>query len=116
MRQHPSWLWKALRSHETGFAMNALIDTLNNLRRPGLLMRAARHGALDYDRSRDLKRLMKRDVVPGPVEALSVMIEMEERAEAARQNADAGYSVARHIDLLVAIIAEAALVRRVLQG
>lgn len=96
--------------------MMSVLDQIAALRRPGLLMRAARHGAQDYDRSRDLKRLMKREVTPGPIEALNAVLEMEERAEAARQNADAGYSVARHIDLLVAIIAEAALVRRVLQG
>jgi hypothetical protein len=95
--------------------MTTLLEQIGALRRPGLLMRAARHGAVDYDRSRDLKRLMRRDVTPGPVEALSAVLEMEERAESARQNADAGYSVARHIDLLVAILGEASLVRRVLQ-
>jgi Family of unknown function (DUF6477) len=100
----------------TGTIMKTVLDQLAALRRPGLLMRAARHGALDYDRSRDLKRLMRRDVTPGPVEALTVVMEMEERAEAARQNADAGYSVARHIDLLVALVGEASLVKRVLQG
>lgn len=96
--------------------MNFALDRLAALRRPGLLMRAARHGAVDYDRTRDLKRLMRRDVTPGPVEALHAVMEMEEKAEAARQNADAAYSVARHIDLLVAVLAEASLVRRALHG
>jgi hypothetical protein len=101
-------LWR----NQSGAAMTSLLSTIANLRRPCLLMRAARHGVLDYERSRDLKRIMRRDDVPSPREALSAVLQLEERAEDARLNADLGYSVARHIDLLVALIGEAALLRR----
>jgi len=105
-----------VKNQPTGKIMNALLAALTDLKRPGLLMRAARHGALDYNRSRDLKRIMKSDAVPGPIEALGDLIRLEERAEVARKNSDMGYSVSRHIDLLIALIAEATLVQRVVQG
>ena len=92
--------------------MNTLLNRLETIRRPRLLMRAARHGLMDYDRSRDLKRLFCSDVIPSPVLALSEVIEMEARLEDARRTDDMRYSVARHIELLVALIAEATLVQK----
>ena len=82
---------------------------LSSLRRPRLLIRAARFGLLDYKRERDLKRLMKTNSVPSPARALQKLIEEEARVEATRQDADAAYSVSRHIELLVAMMAEARL-------
>jgi hypothetical protein len=37
--------------------MADIMGILSNLRRPRLLVRAARHGLQDYDRKRDLRRI-----------------------------------------------------------
>ena len=82
---------------------------LANLRRPRLLMRAARFGLGEYRRDRDLRRLV-RDTAPE--ETLPRLIAVEQRLEETRLAGDASYSVARHIDVLIALLAEAQLLRR----
>lgn len=83
---------------------------LANLRRPRLLMRAARFGLGDYRRERDLRRLVQ--TAASPEVTVPRLIEVEERLEATRLSGDASYSVARHIDVLIALLAEAQLLRR----
>jgi hypothetical protein len=83
---------------------------LAGLRRPRLLMRAARFGLGDYRRERDLRRVLKQAV--SAAEMLPQLIEVESRLEATRLAGDASYSVARHIDVLIALLAEAQLLRR----
>ncbi|MFP5479538.1 MAG: DUF6477 family protein [Alphaproteobacteria bacterium] len=83
---------------------------LANLRRPRLLMRAARFGLGDYRRERDLRRLV--DGTASPEVTVPRLIEVEEKLEATRVAGDASYSVARHIDVLIALLAEAQLLRR----
>lgn len=79
------------------------------LQRPRLLIRAARHGLADYRRERDLKRLIGTGGQAGPDAALPRLMQEEERMETRRLCGDLGYSFARHIDLLIAVIAEARL-------
>ncbi len=83
---------------------------LSNLRRPRLLMRAARFGLDDYRRDRDLRRLVR--CGSSPEQTVPCLLDEEERMEATRRRGDAAYSVARHIDLLIALMAEAQLLRR----
>jgi hypothetical protein len=83
---------------------------LANLRRPRLLMHAARFGLGDYRRDRDLRRLLKG--ASSPEDTVPHLIEVEEQLEATRLAGDASYSVARHIDVLIALLAEAQLLRR----
>ncbi|WP_103256340.1 DUF6477 family protein [Tabrizicola aquatica] len=83
---------------------------LSNLRRPRLLMHAARFGLGDYRRERDLRRLVQS--ATSPEVTLPQLIAVEERLEATRVAGDASYSVARHIDVLIALLAEAQLLRR----
>lgn len=90
--------------------MSDCCTLLANLRRPRLLMRAARFGLGDYRRERDLQRLVKR--TGSPQDTLPHLMEVEEQLEATRQSGDASYSVARHIDVLIAVLAEAQLLRR----
>jgi hypothetical protein len=61
---------------------------LKDLRRPRLLIRAARHGLSDYRRDR------------------------EAEIEGNRQTGSACYNVARHIEVLIALMAEARLLPR----
>lgn len=81
----------------------------DDLRRPRLLIRAARHGLQDYRRERDLRRLLPQGAQSG-VDALPRLIAAEAEAEATRCRGDAAYNIARHIDLLIAMLAEARLV------
>ena len=82
---------------------------LSNLRRPRLLMHAARFGLGDYRRERDLRRLVQ--TATSPEVTLPQLIAVEEELEATRVAGDASYSVARHIDVLIALLAEARLLR-----
>ncbi len=84
---------------------------LANLRRPRLLMRAARFGLGDYRRDRDLRRLVKGSA--SPEKTVETLLSVEEHLEETRLAGDAGYSIARHIDVLIALLAEAQLLRRV---
>ena len=90
--------------------MTSLIDTLARINRPRLLIRAARFGLKDYNRNRDLKRILRGDAVPGPSHALSRLMDLEAAQEDTRQRGDAGYSVSMHLELLIAIMAEARLI------
>jgi Family of unknown function (DUF6477) len=83
---------------------------LANLRRPRLLMHAARFGLGDYRRERDLRRLVRCGM--SPEETVPSLMEAEEDLEATRIAGDASYSVARHIEVLIALLAEARLLRR----
>lgn len=83
---------------------------LANLIRPRLLIRAARHGVQDYQRDRDLKRLFSAGHVPGPEAAMTQLLAHEQELEITRKNGDAGYSIARHVDLLIALMAEVRLI------
>lgn len=89
--------------------MTDLKTALNALRRPRLLIRAARFGLTDYNRDRDLRRLIRSDKTPSPVTALGWLMEEEARIEESRKTEIAGYSPGRHIDVLVAIMAESRL-------
>lgn len=91
--------------------MSDFASILANLRRPRLLIRAARHGIHDYKRDRDLRRLINAATPPSPETALAKLFDAEERAEETRQAGDAGYSIARHVELLIALMAEARLLR-----
>ncbi|MFN3577134.1 MAG: DUF6477 family protein [Tabrizicola sp.] len=82
---------------------------LASLRRPRLLMRAARFGLGDYRRERDLRRLV--DHAASPEETVTSLMSVEARLEATRQAGDAAYSVARHIEVLIALLAEARFLR-----
>lgn len=90
--------------------MSDFRNLLSTLRRPRLLIRAAHCGMVDYRRDRDLRRLV--NVTGGPERLVPRLLAEEERMEEIRQSGDATYSVARHIELLIALIAETRLLPR----
>lgn len=92
--------------------MTDIVQILSNLRRPRLLIRAARFGLQEYSRERDLKRVMKTATPPSPVRAVNTLMAQEAHLEETRQSGDAAYSVARHVDVLIALMAEASLLPR----
>ena len=85
---------------------------LQSLRRPRLLIRAARFGQIDYNRERDLRRLMHVASAPSPQNAVGVLLEQEQALETTRKEGDASYSVLRHVEVLIALMAEARLLPR----
>ncbi len=88
--------------------MNDLFTRLSQLRRPRLLIRAARWGQTGYSRERHLSRLIGADMAGRcSRKELDALFEEETVMEAKRKAGDASYSIARHIELLVALLAEA---------
>lgn len=80
---------------------------LANMRRPRLLIRAARFGQAEYRRDRDLRRIGAQMATPERV--LPALMAEEDLLESRRKSGDAAYSVARHIDVLIALMAEVRL-------
>ncbi len=83
---------------------------LANLRRPRLLIRAARYGLADYRRDRDLRRLIGQ--ISAPDVAVERLMNEEQFLEETRRAGDATYSVTRHIEILIALICETRLLPR----
>ena len=78
---------------------------LPRLERPRLLIAAARAGLKDYRRARDLRRILGGEAGHGTLDAL---IAREAELEGQRQARDAAWSAARHVEVLIALLAEAA--------
>lgn len=96
--------------------MTDLKCLLSNLKRPRLLIRAARHGLMDYRRDRDLRRIIGADVAPAPSVTVPRLLTEEEHMETIRRDGNAAYSIARHIEVLIALMAEAQLLPQDLQS
>lgn len=82
---------------------------LHDLRRPRLLVRAARFGLSDYVRDRDLGRVVGPGATPAPGRAMGRLLDKEAWLEETRRSGGAGYSAARHVQVLTALMAESGL-------
>ena len=91
--------------------MQDLLTMLNTMRRPRLLIRAARIGALEYCRDRHLQRLLGYGALPRPAVALMRLMEEERDLNDQRRNNEAGYTLPHHLDILIAMMGEAQLLR-----
>lgn len=87
--------------------MQDILTMLHALHRPRLMMRAARLGAEDYRRSAHLPRLLGYGALPGPGNALMQLMTIEGELEEQRATKHASYSLIRHLDVLIALVAEA---------
>ena len=96
--------------------MTEISALLAGLRRPRLLIRAARCGVNDYNRSRDLRRLTGSRATLSPSSAVTTLIEEEARIDAVRRTGDASYNVTRHVELLIALMGEARLLTKMSQA
>ncbi|WEF23278.1 DUF6477 family protein [Paracoccus sp. S3-43] len=76
------------------------------LRRPRILIRAAREGQSGWRRDRDLKRLLRLDHTPAPGAALPRLRAEEALLNDARLQRAADYDMHRHILLMIAILAD----------
>lgn len=83
-----------------------LKSQLKTLKRPKLLVKAAGFGLKDYRRKTHLKRILG-GAVPAKTNAVILQLfDLENHLNMLRKTRDATYSAARHIDVLVALIAE----------
>ena len=91
--------------------MNDPLRTLETLRRPRLLIRAARIGAEDYRRNAHLHRVLGATCLPRSTQALQRLIDLEADLDMGRRDGSASYSISRHIEVLIAMMGEARLLR-----
>ena len=91
--------------------MQDLLSMLHALRRPALLMRAARIGAEDYRRANHLPRLLGYGVLPRHGAALMKLMEIEGDLNAQRVSGNTSYSLIKHVDVLIAMVGEARVLR-----
>ncbi|MFT6674144.1 MAG: hypothetical protein ACJAVM_000315 [Sulfitobacter sp.] len=91
--------------------MRDVLSILSSLKRPKLLIRAARIGAQDYRRNSHLPRLLGYGALPRSSAAVFKLMEIEQDLNDQRKTADAGYDLIRHVDVVIAIIGEAHILR-----
>lgn len=91
--------------------MQDIFSMLNALKRPRLLMRAARIGAEEYRRNVHLPRILGYSALPRHVNALMKLMELEQSLNTQRKDGDAGYSLVTHVDVLIAMVGEARILR-----
>lgn len=85
-----------------------MIGTLN---RPRLLVQAARFGVDEYARATALPSLLKVVGLPKSGEAIIRLMEIEADMNDARRSQVSIYSVSRHVEILIALMGEARLLR-----
>lgn len=91
--------------------MQDLLTQLSHLRRPRLLVRAARIAAQDYRRTARLPRLLGYGVTPRSGDAVVRLMALEAEMNEKRETGDASYSIAGHVEILTALMGESALLR-----
>lgn len=90
--------------------MKSLLEKLDQMQRPSLLIRAARHGVTTYCRDVHLRRLLA-NPPQHPAACLAQLMEVEATQDQARRIERADYRVAEHVQTLIAIMAEARVLR-----
>lgn len=109
MTQHPLWLRRlfSIIAKLEFVRMHSPMSRLATLSRPRLLVRAARFGITEFHRERSLRRIFRDEQVPPPGQAFEQLFVREAEMDEMRQVGEAGYSPARHVELLAALIHEA---------
>ncbi|RFP89145.1 hypothetical protein DZK27_07125 [Rhodobacteraceae bacterium 63075] len=94
--------------------MSDILTRLDRLHRPQLLVEAARSGLRLYVRETHLGRALGRALRAGaiaPAPALAELLDIEDELDHQRRARDAAYSYLRHVEVLIALMAEARIVR-----
>lgn len=95
--------------------MQDILGRVESLKRPPLLVRAARFGIDDYNRAGQLPRLLRCLSTPRSGEAILRLLDLEADLEDQRVERAAEYSVARHVEVIIALMAEARLLRAIVR-
>lgn len=98
----------------------SILATIAGTRRPRLLLRAARIGTNDYRRETDLRRVLRLPAPPPPGPAtVRMLIDLEAQQEELRTGAGAhpglSWRPARHVEVMIALMAEARLMAQCVQ-
>ncbi len=88
-----------------------IASRIATLKRPPLLARAARFGVDDYRRAVHLRRILKCENLPRHGAAIMQLLEKEDSLNALRLARSGDYRPAHHVELLIAILGEAQLMR-----
>ena len=91
--------------------MQDLLGMIAMLNRPRLLVQAARFGVDNYSRTSALPRLLGTLGAPRSGLAVIRLLEMEGDLEDRRVGRSADYPIARHVEVLIALMGEARLLR-----
>ncbi|PVA11633.1 hypothetical protein DC366_01315 [Pelagivirga sediminicola] len=91
--------------------MKDILTALDGLRRPSLLIRAARIGAAEYRREAHLRQHFGYGALPRSAAALARLVEMEDELNQQRQSDRTRYSAARHVEILIAMMGETRILR-----
>lgn len=92
--------------------MQDISQYVASLQRPRLLVQAANHGLDHYERSVDLKRIIGTEGSEPTRKMLMTLVDKEAQLEHFRRSRDHAYSVASHVDVLIALIFEAREIAR----
>lgn len=84
---------------------------LAQLKRPTLLVKAARFGVDDYRREAELAHFLGQSTQTRPAEVLIQLLDLERSLNEKRTGHDALYSYSDHIRVLTAIMAETRLLK-----
>lgn len=87
--------------------MSNIYSILNTLHRPKILLRAAKFGLSEYCRERDLSRIIPHHSSSDAT--VKQLLSKELQLEQNRLNGEINYCVTRHIEVLVALLAEVKL-------
>lgn len=81
---------------------------ITNLKRPKLLITAARMAQPEYRRGGLLRRVLGCEQLPGSNAAIMALLSIERDHDERRRAQDASYSPLRHLEVLIALLGEAA--------
>lgn len=91
--------------------MTDILTKLKQRHRPRLLIRAARLGLGEYKRERSLNHHLGYGKHSNHHNALAALMDIETNLNVQRKSKDAGYSPAQHVDVMIAMMGEAQLLR-----
>lgn len=91
--------------------MQDLFAQVRSLKRPKLLVSAARFGLEAYNRRAALPRLLGGEPPERPGQAMVQLLDREAELEAQRASRAADYSIATHVETLIALMGEASLLQ-----
>lgn len=92
--------------------MTDILSPLRNMHRPRLLLDASQFAKREYRRESCLRRLFGTQPIPGSCEAFLRLLSLEQNCDDERRDGSASYSPARHVEILAALLAEAAEISR----
>ena len=91
--------------------MQDLLSMISALKRPRLLVGAARFGVDTYDRDACLPRLLHCAAAPRPGKAILALLELEAAHNDRRKGRLGDYAAAQHVAVLIALMGEARVLR-----